>query len=214
VAGLTVAAACAGFEMGIQPILNSSATGVPLYMPYGLNVTVPAMVFGHAFFFSIIEAVVTAAAFAYIARNDPSIHMELQSNRISIKTKGYRGTSLTRMKVMEKVLRNLLIWLLILVILVPLGIIASGTAYGEWSVDELQSLIVTSRGFRQSERFVPCSDTGLRHRLGQFLHWPELGILPSGNHRGKSPRRIIFPDRKRVNKRQGRQGRHGGTENQ
>ena len=71
--GLTVAAACAGFEMGIQPILNSSATGVPLYMPYGLNVTVPAMVFGHAFFFSIIEAVVTAAAFAYIARNDPSI---------------------------------------------------------------------------------------------------------------------------------------------
>ena len=42
---------------------------------------------------------------------------------------------------MEKVLRNLLIWLLILVILVPLGIIASGTAYGEWSVDELQSLI-------------------------------------------------------------------------
>jgi hypothetical protein len=42
---------------------------------------------------------------------------------------------------MEKVLRNLLIWLLILVILVPLGIIANGTAYGEWSVDELQSLI-------------------------------------------------------------------------
>ena len=31
------------------------------------------MVFGHAFFFSIIEAVVKAAAFAYIARNDPSI---------------------------------------------------------------------------------------------------------------------------------------------
>jgi len=42
---------------------------------------------------------------------------------------------------MEKVLRNLLIWLGILVALVPLGIIASGTAYGEWSVDELQSLI-------------------------------------------------------------------------
>jgi len=42
-------------------------------MPYGLNITVPAMVFGHAFFFSIIEVVVTAVAFAYIARNDPSI---------------------------------------------------------------------------------------------------------------------------------------------
>jgi len=42
---------------------------------------------------------------------------------------------------MERVFRNLLIWLLILVVLVPLGIIASGTAYSEWSVDQLKSLI-------------------------------------------------------------------------
>ena len=71
--GLTFAAACAGFEMGIQPIINVSSTGVPLYMPYPLSVTVPAMVLGHAFFFSIIEVIVTVAAFTYIARNDPSI---------------------------------------------------------------------------------------------------------------------------------------------
>lgn len=71
--GLTLAAACAGFEMGIQPIINVSSTGVPLYMPYGLDVTVPAMVFGHAFFFSIVEVIVTVVAFTYIARNDPTI---------------------------------------------------------------------------------------------------------------------------------------------
>ena len=58
----------------------------------------------------------------------------------------------------------------------PLGIIASGTAYGEWSVDELQSLNSLCSGrFRQSDRFLPCSDTGLRHRLGEFLRWPSLG---------------------------------------
>ena len=71
--GLTLAAACAGFEMGIQPIINVSSAGVPLYMPYGLNITVPAMVFGHAFFFSIVEVIITAVAFTYIARNDPTI---------------------------------------------------------------------------------------------------------------------------------------------
>ena len=33
--GLSVAAGVAGFEMGIQPILEHTAAGVPLYMPYG-----------------------------------------------------------------------------------------------------------------------------------------------------------------------------------
>jgi len=71
--GLTVAAAVAGIEMGIQPILEHTADGVPLYMPYGLSITVPAMVLEHALFFSIVEAVITALAFGYIARTDPTI---------------------------------------------------------------------------------------------------------------------------------------------
>lgn len=71
--GLSVAAGVAGFEMGIQPILEHTAAGVPLYMPYGLNVTVPAMLIGHMAFFSIVEAIVTALAFAYIARSSPEI---------------------------------------------------------------------------------------------------------------------------------------------
>jgi cobalt/nickel transport system permease protein len=71
--GLTVAAGVAGFEMGIQPILEHTADGVPLYMPYGLSITVPAMVLEHALFFSIVEAIITALAFGYIARTDPTI---------------------------------------------------------------------------------------------------------------------------------------------
>jgi|SRR5208337_299470 len=71
--GLSVAAGVAGFEMGIQPILEHTAAGVPLYMPYGLNVTVPAMLIEHMMFFSFVEAIVTALAFAYIARNSPEI---------------------------------------------------------------------------------------------------------------------------------------------
>jgi cobalt/nickel transport system permease protein len=71
--GLTVAAGVAGFEMGMQPILEHTAAGVPLYMPYGLNVTIPAMLIEHMIFFSFVEAIVTALAFSYIARNSPEI---------------------------------------------------------------------------------------------------------------------------------------------
>lgn len=89
--GLTVAAGFAGFEMGIQPILEHTADGVPLYMPYGLGITVPAMLFSHAFFFSILEAIITALAFRYIARTDPTIIFNYK--RAGEKKGGVRTTS-------------------------------------------------------------------------------------------------------------------------
>lgn len=70
---LTIAAFCTGVEFGIQPILQHTAAGTPLYMPYPLSVTVPAMVIEHAFGFSILEAVITAIIFAYIQRTDVSL---------------------------------------------------------------------------------------------------------------------------------------------
>jgi cobalt/nickel transport system permease protein len=70
---LTLAAFCTGVEFGLQPILNHTAEGVPLYMPYSLSVTVPAMVLEHALGFSIIEALITALIFAYIQKTDTSI---------------------------------------------------------------------------------------------------------------------------------------------
>jgi cobalt/nickel transport system permease protein len=70
---LVIAAAFTGFEFGIQPILNHTPEGIPLYMPYPLSITVPAMVLEHAFGFGILEAVITALIFAYIQRTDTSI---------------------------------------------------------------------------------------------------------------------------------------------
>ena len=67
---LTMAAFCAGFELGIQPILEHTANG---YMPYYLSVTIPAMVLEHALIFSILEAMITAIIFAYIQRTDTSV---------------------------------------------------------------------------------------------------------------------------------------------
>jgi cobalt/nickel transport system permease protein len=70
---LTMAAFFTGVEFGIQPILHHTAAGVPLYMPYPLSVTVPAMVLEHALGFSILEALVTALIFAYIQKTDTTI---------------------------------------------------------------------------------------------------------------------------------------------
>jgi len=70
---LTLAAGVTGFEFGIQPLLHHDASGIPLYMPYGLGVAVPAMVLEHLLFFGFVEAIVTAVIFGYIARADPTL---------------------------------------------------------------------------------------------------------------------------------------------
>jgi cobalt/nickel transport system permease protein len=72
---LVLAAAVTGFEFGIQPLLHYDAGGVPLYMPYGLNVTMTAMVLEHLVF-GFVEALVTILIFAYIRRTDPSLLMD------------------------------------------------------------------------------------------------------------------------------------------
>jgi hypothetical protein len=42
---------------------------------------------------------------------------------------------------MEKLLKTLLIVFLVLIILVPIGLLASGTAFGEWSVEEVEQIV-------------------------------------------------------------------------
>jgi cobalt/nickel transport system permease protein len=70
---LTLASAFTGFEFGIQPLLHHTAEGIPLYMPYSLGVTVPAMVLEHALGFGILEALITALIFAYVQRTDTTL---------------------------------------------------------------------------------------------------------------------------------------------
>ncbi len=88
---LTIAAAFTGFEFGIQPLLHHTAEGVPLYMPYSLNVTVPAMVLEHALGFGILEALVTALIFAYIQRTDTTI---LYGEKIAARKKSKKSATI------------------------------------------------------------------------------------------------------------------------
>jgi cobalt/nickel transport system permease protein len=70
---IILAAGFTGLMFGIQPLLHQSAEGVPLYMPYGLNVALPAMLLEHVLGFGILEAVITALIFVYIQKTDTSL---------------------------------------------------------------------------------------------------------------------------------------------
>jgi cobalt/nickel transport system permease protein len=110
----------AGFEFGIQPYIAHTASGQALYAPYKLGVAVPAMALEHALFFGWVEAIVTMGVVRVLAKSDPA---------------------LLAMKPAVKPLRWLWAGIGVLLILVPLGALAPGTAWGEWGSGGLKSLV-------------------------------------------------------------------------
>jgi cobalt/nickel transport system permease protein len=126
---LNLSAFFTAVEFGIQPLIAHKPDGTPLYAPYTLDVAVPIMAFGHFVFFGFIEAIVTGLVVAYIVRTEPSM-LELSSL-----TPGFvKGR-------VQKGLKWLWIGIGVLILLTPLGLIASGTAWGEWSSEELLALL-------------------------------------------------------------------------
>ena len=71
--GLSVAAACCGTELGIQPLIAHGPGGRPLYAPYPLSVAFPAMVLGHMGAFSIVEGAITALVLVYFVKHEPDM---------------------------------------------------------------------------------------------------------------------------------------------
>jgi cobalt/nickel transport system permease protein len=126
--GLTVAAFFAAVEFGIQPALFHTADGTPLYAPYPLSVSIPAMVIPHMLVASIVEAVVTALVVVYLQRaNQPALEI-VERPALATEVSGFGK------------LRTLWIGLAVLVIATPLGLLAPGTAWGEWGARELADM--------------------------------------------------------------------------
>jgi cobalt/nickel transport system permease protein len=127
-AGLTAAATFAGFEFGIQPLLFHTADGVPLYAPYPLSVAIPAMVIPHALVASVAEGAISALVVAYLQRsNRPALEMARQAELSPATSAAIRW-------------RGLWIGLAVLIFITPVGLLAPGTAWGEWSAEELTHL--------------------------------------------------------------------------
>jgi len=127
---VNAAALLTAIEFGIQPMLFHDAGGTPLYAPYPLSIAVPAMMIGHLTFAGIAEAVISAGLVAYLQAADPGL---------------LRGTSGLGQEISTGVelrptagsMRRLWTTIAVLMLLTPLGILAAGTAWGEWSPGKL-----------------------------------------------------------------------------
>ncbi|MDA8387040.1 MAG: cobalt transporter CbiM [Nitrospiraceae bacterium] len=78
-AGLNSAALLAAVELGLQTVFYKGADGRPLYCPFPLNVTVPAIMASHLAVFGPVEAAFTALAVAYLGRAYPELLRETRS---------------------------------------------------------------------------------------------------------------------------------------
>ena len=127
---INMTALAAAIELGIQPIIASSPDGRPLYAPYPLSVTLPAMAVSHLIFFGPIEAIGTAMVVSYVFKTNEAMLYKPAANP----------------------LKPLWIGLAILIILTPLGLLAQGTAWGEWASEELKSILgYAPEGLRRLE---------------------------------------------------------------
>ena len=179
-----VAAFVTAVEFGIQPLLFHDARGVPLYAPYTLGVAIPAMMIGHLAIAGVAEAVIAAGLVAYLQVADPSL---LQANSGLVP-----GVAVADRPVPPKSLRKLWITVAMLLLLTPLGVLAAGKAWGEWSAPEFSSAEGRARIAASSQNRPPPSvtPTGL-HRLSRlwtspipdyappFVKSPSLGYMLS-----------------------------------
>ncbi len=130
--GLTVAALFAGIEFGLQPLLFKAADGTPLYAPYSLAIAIPAMVIPHALTASVVEGLLTALILAYLQRSNSELVESADGAVQSPPAGNWRG------------LRWLWISLLVLIVASPLGLLAPGTAWGEWGTLQLRERGLTT----------------------------------------------------------------------
>ena len=150
--GINAAALCAAIEFGIQPMLFRDAAGNALYCPYGLNLSVPAMMIGHLTVFGLAEVVFTVAVLAFVKKTSPDMITGAVSRgstafgNAGSRTAGMEagitgsrtaGTENSSAASGRKSGRAVSFLLGALILATPLGLLAEGTAWGEWGVDEI-----------------------------------------------------------------------------
>lgn len=164
--GLNAAALATAFMFGIQPLIAHDAHGHALYNPFGLGIAVPAMAIEHLLVFGFVEAIVTGLVVAYVQRTEPSM----------LAAKPVSPT------------RRIAILLAVLVLLSPLGLylpakFGAGSAWGEWSADEIGKIAgyVPSQLSRLGSIWrAPMPDYALGSGEGQSLRALSVAYVVSG----------------------------------
>jgi cobalt/nickel transport system permease protein len=125
-AGINASALCTAVEFGIQPMLYVDASGVPLYCPYPLSISVPAMMAGHLTVAGLAELILTVGVVRLLQRSDPAMLATpaMHSGAGRRPAGAWAGVRLPALA------------LAAVLMLSPLGILAAGTAWGEWAAED------------------------------------------------------------------------------
>ncbi|OPY56516.1 MAG: Fused nickel transport protein NikMN [Pelotomaculum sp. PtaU1.Bin035] len=146
--GVNLAALAAAVEFGLQPVLFHAADGAALYCPYPLSMAVPAMALAHLSIAGPVEGVITALAIRYLQERNAGI-LSVEASSSPLEGHSYK-----------KLMRGLGM----LILLSPLGLLAKGTAWGEWAAGEIEAKMGFIPGGMSSlaERWqAPLPDYGL-----------------------------------------------------
>jgi cobalt/nickel transport system permease protein len=122
---ILLAALCNSIELGLQPLLFRDGNGNPMYCPYGWNITIPAMLVSHLIA-GIADGAVTSAVFVFIRRMYPDLM--------------WKGEMANEAAVKRRNPVLVYIILFIIAVITPLGLIASGEAFGEWDPGKLPGM--------------------------------------------------------------------------
>lgn len=121
-AGLNAAALLCALEFGIQPLLFHDASGAALYCPYPLSVAIPAMMLGHLTVAGLAEVGFTVGILSFLNNVAPSFGIETQNTN-------------------PRAITAVMAFVLALVAATPLGLIATGDAWGEWGLEDLAQMV-------------------------------------------------------------------------
>lgn len=133
--GINVAALTAAVMFGLQPLLFQSADGAPLYSPYPMLVTIPAMALAHLLVAGPVEAILTVAVLRYLVASNPEslrvTHSRLfGASQPELDRPACGGSRVTPGRVAVAAVA-------VLALASPLGLLAPGTAFGEAAPEEL-----------------------------------------------------------------------------
>ena len=174
-AAINAAAFCAAVEFGIQPIFFRDALGAPLYAPYPLRIAIPAMMIGHLTVAGMAEFIVSAGLVAYLQKSNIALLKTTAGDGVEIDAaleQSARGGG-------KRLLRPLWITLAAMLLLLPLGVLAVGTAWGEWSAQDFSDATARSKIAQASANQAPPAQapSGL-HRLSTFWTAPFPDYAP------------------------------------
>lgn len=138
--GITLAALCVAIELGIQPMLFHDAAGQSLYFPFGLAVTIPAMLIPHLAVAGIVEGLMTVVVVEFVRQSAPeivrigAIEANTNANQPSANTtSAAHGSSRSGLR------RSAWIALAVVALLSPIGLLATGDAWGEWGAEDFMA---------------------------------------------------------------------------